>query len=433
MAGMSCPLVGLCYYGVIQCRSGEALCDTGMPVPDGTSCGSSGQVCLNAICNTQMYVHAVMPSFSSPNAEVNGILFAFTDILSSETASAFSATLDWGDGNTSAATVEGSAGMFTVSGSHSYDSIGNSTITVTITDTVTGTVVTQTCSVSINVTEYSTRTTGNSIAAGPDGNLWFTEPAPYINSIASITTAGVVSEYNVPTVDSQPNTITAGPDGNLWFTEENGNKIGMMTLLGAFTEFDVPTLNSQPTGITAGPDGNLWFAELAGDQIGRITPTGTITEFPIPVAGAMPMQITAGPDGNVWFTTQSSFIGRITPVGAISTFSISSMDHPYGIATGPDGNLWFADQNRPYLGKVAPDGTVTELGVGTASFMIAAGPDGNLWFTTGNYGQPNDLGHTGPAGGLTLYSLGSILNGITAGPDGNMWIIWDEGIAKVKP
>ena len=45
------------------------------------------------------------------------------------------------------------------------------------------------------------------------------------------------------------------------------------------TEYQVPSTNSQPYGITVGPDGNLWFTEWLTGYIGRITPAGVITEF----------------------------------------------------------------------------------------------------------------------------------------------------------
>jgi hypothetical protein len=63
--------------------------------------------------------------------------------------------------------------------------------------------------------------------------------------------------------------ITAGPDGNVWFTEPQANQIGMITPDGQITEFQVPTPNSQPGGITTGPDGNIWFTELGSGQIGE--------------------------------------------------------------------------------------------------------------------------------------------------------------------
>lgn len=47
-------------------------------------------------------------------------------------ASEFSATIDWGDGTTSAATVAGSNGLFQVVGDHTYASLGDHSIQVTV-------------------------------------------------------------------------------------------------------------------------------------------------------------------------------------------------------------------------------------------------------------------------------------------------------------
>src|SRR5262245_37920918 len=42
------------------------------------------------------------------------------------------------------------------------------------------------------------------------------------------TPAAVVSEFPVPTAGSGPETIAAGPDGAVWFTEQGGNKVGRL-------------------------------------------------------------------------------------------------------------------------------------------------------------------------------------------------------------
>ncbi len=89
-----------------------------------------------------------------------------------------------------------------------------------------------------------------------------------------------------PDAASQPRYIAAGPDGNLWFTEYGGNKIGKITTGGVITEFALPTAGSQPSGIALGPDGSLWFTEYAGNRIGRITTAGAITEIAVPTASA---------------------------------------------------------------------------------------------------------------------------------------------------
>jgi virginiamycin B lyase len=125
------------------------------------------------------------------------------------------------------------------------------------------------------------RTTG--ITNGPDGALWFTESDQADDDtrrgvrrvggkVGRMTMSGVFTEYAIPTADSAPGSIAAGPDGALWFTEGKGNKIGRVSTSGAFTEYALPTARSGPAGITVGPDGALWFTEYRANKIGRIAP-----------------------------------------------------------------------------------------------------------------------------------------------------------------
>jgi len=78
----------------------------------------------------------------------------------------------------------------------------------------------------------------NGITTGPDGNLWFVEDnlfgtgnGPTNAKIGRITPSGVVTEFSAgisPGTDLEG--ITAGPDGNLWFTEPDGGRIGRFNL-----------------------------------------------------------------------------------------------------------------------------------------------------------------------------------------------------------
>jgi hypothetical protein len=79
--------------------------------------------------------------------------------------------------------------------------------------------------------------------------------------------------------------ITAGPDGNMWFTEPGLNRIGRITPRGRISQYPLPSADSQPAGIAAGPDGNLWFTESQANKIGRITPKATpmVVKRPCPV------------------------------------------------------------------------------------------------------------------------------------------------------
>ena len=295
------------------------------------------------------------------------------------------------------------------------------------------------------------------IAAGPDGNVWYTEfstsPTPPHNpssaAIGRITPSGVVTHFPIPVgtavdIGNPAVGIAAGPDGNLWITRQRANTIGRLATDGVLTEFAIPTPASLPGDITAGPDGNLWFVELGTGKIGRITTAGIVTEFSIPVAGALPSDIAAGPDGNLWFTDNgSNGVGRITTSGQVTVFALPTADAiPNAIAAGPDGNLWFVETQGINIGRMTPAGVITEFPVPSSAahpMSIAAGPDGNLWFT----GLNNSVARITTSGVITVYPLPTpFAQGVhvAAGPDGSVWLTQTQGdfgtsaaIARVTP
>jgi streptogramin lyase len=307
------------------------------------------------------------------------------------------------------------------------------------------------------VTEFSTGITPNSlparIAAGPEGDLWFTENNEFEStSIGRITPAGAVTQFPVRAF-SEPLGIVAGPDGNLWFTEVNNvpceaggcpSRVARIDpTTHAVAEFSTGiTQGSQPWNIAAGPDGNLWFSERTGPvgfagQMARITPAGVVTEFKAGITGdTEPDGVTAGPDGNVWFTEEAgNRIGRITPGGTITEFPIPSANsEPVAIVTGPDGNLWFAEQDSEKIGRITPAGTITEFPLHAPDGeprAIALGPDGNIWFAMDN----GDIGRITPTGVVTTCTtgIGGEISGLTAGPDGSVWFaeFYESRIGKI--
>lgn len=231
-------------------------------------------------------------------------------------------------------------------------------------------------------------TGAGSLAFDFEGTLWFTEGV----KIGRWPLGGLLVEYTLP-LGHRAFGIAAGPDGNIWFTEPANGLIGRITPTGSLVEFPVP---GGPYAITAGPDGNLWFTE-AGNRIGRITTSGTVTEFGVvdnPYSAGD--GITADPDGAIWFT-QSGKIGRITASGVISEFEINRWQGQRlgGITVGPDGNIWFTEGSAPVggrgslpavppskIGRITREGVITEFLLPTSwayPVGIAAGPDGNLW------------------------------------------------------
>jgi streptogramin lyase len=224
--------------------------------------------------------------------------------------------------------------------------------------------------------------------------------------------------------------ITSGPDGNLWFTEETNNGVARITPGGVITEFTAGFPTGSPRGIVTGPDGNLWVAMAGGDgAIAQVTKAGVVTEFPVPTPGD-PTDITVGPDKNLWYVDSAAhLIGRITPDGSITEFTdgLTPNSQPSGITKGPDGALWFTETATGNIGRITTSGVISEfsseLSGSGSPHDIVKGPDGNLWFTLG--GLPGAIGRITRDGDVDEFSAGlsfaSVPQEIAVGPDGALW------------
>ena len=96
---------------------------------------SGCNLCVTLAISDQA-IAATATNFSSTEGKpFTGTVASFTDADTIATAADYSATISWGDGSSSAGTVAGAAGAFTVSGSHTYAEEGAEQVTVTITDT----------------------------------------------------------------------------------------------------------------------------------------------------------------------------------------------------------------------------------------------------------------------------------------------------------
>src|ERR1700694_3772093 len=118
------------------------------------------------------------------------------------------------------------------------------------------------------------RRTLRSLARMQNAGLAILAAGLILSSGNAFAAVGDITQYPVPTPGSVPDGIAAGPDGNIWFTELGANKVAKVTTSGGFTEYPVPTPNSGPSRITAGPDGNLWFTEVQAGKVGKVTTSG---------------------------------------------------------------------------------------------------------------------------------------------------------------
>ncbi|MFH1149575.1 MAG: hypothetical protein V1748_03785 [Actinomycetota bacterium] len=267
------------------------------------------------------------------------------------------------------------------------------------------------------------------IAAGPDGNLWFTEWDG--NKVGRITPQGVVTEFPLPTPNSQPWGICAGPDGNMWFTEYNPHQIGKITPAGNITEYIPPYDIAGPCAICAAVDGTLWYTNVDEGFVTKIRTDGTIVTAI--TTGSACMGICTGPDGNIWITDSIGVI-KMTPAGhMLDVYTLAAGCESWGICPGPDGNLWCTDSSgQGRIFKITTSGAVTEYPVPTTPSQlmgICQGSDGNLWFANG----VGEIGCITPGGDVTAYEVPTYNSGpcaIAAGPDGNLWFT-EHNVGKI--
>ncbi len=257
-----------------------------------------------------------------------------------------------------------------------------------------------------------------SFVTGGDGNLWYV-PATNAHQIGEITTAGRVTQVNIPEApDYAIGRLAAGPDGNVWFTEATQSssapfastgKIGRVTPGGMFSEYAIPSgsggLSNELAGdIEPGPDGDVWFTEAPvkaiTSWIARITPAGQVTAFTAP--GAAPTtRIVGGADGNLYYTEPGvGQIGKIGPSGSVTQIALPGEQPAAGLASGPDGDVYFLENGG--VGRITPAGVVTFFddpnvaSPGYSNESITAGPDGDVYFL-----EAGGVGRITPAGVVT--------------------------------
>jgi streptogramin lyase len=117
------------------------------------------------------------------------------------------------------------------------------------------------------------------ITTGADGALWFVELSGGIdgqrtdgNRVGRIDVQGRITEFPLPPGTGSPINIAAGPDGNIWYTR--GALLGRVTPRGEISELRLGE-GVRAVGLSAGSDrepprrltNRLYFADGAGNRI----------------------------------------------------------------------------------------------------------------------------------------------------------------------
>jgi streptogramin lyase len=169
--------------------------------------------------------------------------------------------------------------------------------------------------------------------------------------------------------------------------------------------------------------------------IGSLLASAATVEFPLPAnATRQPYPIAKGPDGNIWFGfLDGSGIGRITPDGTLTDYG--TPNRVTALTAGPDSTLWFLMETLR-VGRLTVDGFDGEFAFSAACTSgtddITTGPDGNLWFVRS---CDDHIFRMTPGGAVVSFpvSAGSGPWKIVSGPDGNLWasLHYGDKIARI--
>jgi streptogramin lyase len=249
------------------------------------------------------------------------------------------------------------------------------------------------------------------ITTGSDGNLWIADNnamTPDDSAIVRFNTNGqVVGTPAKPGGGLQQTQIAAGPAGQLAFTQpvNTPQRIGRVDFAGNIQFTNMPAGVGDPTGIVFGNDGAYWSANFGVDKLRRLTPAGDLTE-PLAAftAGSGPRYLAKGANDTLWVSLeQGQKIAKVTGVSAppsgggnnpppplpatfagvhlkLHTFRLSgksvtiSIPCPSGQSTRCTGTIVL----RTAKAVSAKKRHKTKLKLGSARFSIASGKTGHV-------------------------------------------------------
>jgi glucose/arabinose dehydrogenase len=247
-------------------------------------------------------------------AVTNVQVATFTDADPAGTANDYTATVRWGDGETSTGSISASGNGFVVTASkpHPYAEQGSYTVQVSIQD-----------------------------AGGATTDV-------------TTISAGTVSTFAAPVGLDYPQGMAMDGSGNLYVANIQSGTITRITPAGVASTF-ASGLNG-PTGLAFDSSGNLYVANAWTNSVIEITPAGALSAF---VASGLdnPQGLAFDASGDLYVANYyNNTVSEVTPGGVVSTFVSSGLTNPVGLSFDSSGNLYVANFGANSVSKVTPGG-----------------------------------------------------------------------------
>jgi hypothetical protein len=241
----------------------------------------------------------------------NVMVASFTDSYAGNAAGDFTATIAWGDGASSAGTVSGGNGAFSVTGSHTYTATGTDTVAVTLSDDAPGT-ATATANSTAQVTGGGSGRTISSPIAGPLIMSATDTPLTITPTGAVLSTGSGVDGIDGPI--GTPSTIS------------NGGTISSAGGIGAYLGAGGSIMNAASASLSGGPYG-VFITGSAGTINNAGSIAGTSGYGACLEAGG---SITNAAGGSISGSSEGIFFnggaGALTNSGIVSAMGAAGVD-----------------------------------------------------------------------------------------------------------
>jgi len=276
---------------------------------------------------------------ATEGAAFSGTVATFTDPDTSATAAEYTASIDWGDASSSPGTISGSAGSFTVSGSHTYAEQGTYTVTVTITDT--DNAANQATATSTATVADAPVTAGAlTLSAGVEGSSPTTASFSFSDANTGATAAEYTATINWGDASTSAGTVSGGA--------------GSFTVSGSHQYAEEGTYTVTVTA--------------TGDGTDSATATGSaiVADAPLTSACAMPSLTTQAFSGKTATFTDASSTGTLSDFSASINWGDSSTSAGT-IAGGPGTTAYTVSGSHTYAstGYFTVTTTITDVGGST--------------------------------------------------------------------
>jgi len=362
---------------------------------DGKRIMASGTVNVSE-AQAALTATGVTVSGTEGTAISGGTVAPFTDATLNATTSDFTATINWGDGTTTAGTAVQHAEF-------SYRCVGAG----------------------------AQRTRAHCHEGRATMSFQGKENKVMHSLLKQVLLATLFSLSSVGTVLAQ----------HAYITNQNSNNV---SVIDTATNTVIATINvgAAPYGVAVSPDGSKVFVANAHSNTVSVIDTGSNTVTGTANVGSNPAGVAITPDGKKVYVANDasanvSVINTATPNAVSSTVTLGTPGNPnpVGVAVSPDGSVAFVGGGTPaqdsfvYVIATATDTLTTKIDIGFNSgpYGIAFTPDGTKAYV-GRQGF-GDVAVINPATNAVTGSVatGSGATAVAVSPDGTKLFVANGG------